>query len=980
MAIFSIVLRKMLKNKWLILCLLVGLIISIALVSSIPIYSSAVLQRILVKDLESYQIESGRYAGSYEINLYFKAGIKTDAKKGIYDQTLKYVKNDIPRMLNIPAHILVEDMETEPFDMKPEDPKKVDSGPARVAKIEALSDFESHVIVIDGKLPAKEPVNGVYESLVTEGALSKLKMVLGNVFLMKVPVDGGFMTCKVKPVGVFTTKATTDLYWSRSSSLYDERFFINVDLFKRDFVNTPQPLVKSINWYYALDYQKIMVSNIQSIQDSQFTITKYTNNLYDGIKTYAPFLETLKKYIPQQKQITTLLLALNVPVLLMLSFYLFMVSFLVIEADRNEIALLRSRGAARWHIIFQYFLEGLILVGLAFAIGPFVGLLLARFLGTSSGFLEFVSRKALPVSLNQDVYRYSFIASVIFIVMLIMPAYRASGVTIVGHKQAMARSVGKVWWKKAFIDIILIVIASFGIYVFGNLQNIIALAGIDPSVLPSVLSVSPLLFFASTLFALGVGLFFLRIYPLLIEAIYRIGRRWWSPPLYETLTHVGRSSRQYQFLMIFLIMTIATGLFSAISARTLNQNIEERLLYQNGAEISAMPIWQHEGGEAIVASDASNSTSPAAAPAPAKSGSKAAEGTAADAPRSGQYLEPPFLSYEQLPGVEAAAKVFKRTAASVEISGGAVENIELMAINPYDFGKTAWFRTDLLAPNHLNQYLNLLSMDPRAVLVSKSMRDKYKLKTGDVVKVGWPGVNSVSFIVYGAVDYFPSWNPLAKVDGSEEDPNPKNMLVVANLSYVQNNLALEPYEIWMKLKKDATSASLYNGIKQAKLNIDWIHDAKQEIIKVRNKPSQLGMNGAMTLGFIISLVITFLGFLLYWILAIRGRIYEFGLLRAMGISLSQLIVMMIWEQLLTSGIAIVIGVAIGGITSKLFVPFLEVTYAWTSQVPPFRVIAQAGDRTKLYVILGVILGIGLLLLGNIIARIKINQAIKLGED
>ena len=63
----SFVLRKMLRNWWLVLCLLGGLITATALVSSIPTYSMGVMRRILIEDLEELQEVTGKYPGRYLI-------------------------------------------------------------------------------------------------------------------------------------------------------------------------------------------------------------------------------------------------------------------------------------------------------------------------------------------------------------------------------------------------------------------------------------------------------------------------------------------------------------------------------------------------------------------------------------------------------------------------------------------------------------------------------------------------------------------------------------------------------------------------------------------------------------------------------------------------------------------------------------------------------------------------------------------------
>ncbi len=65
MALLVMIVRKMVKNKWLEISMLLGLTLIVALVSSMPLYTSAILERMLVKELEQLQTESDRYPGTY---------------------------------------------------------------------------------------------------------------------------------------------------------------------------------------------------------------------------------------------------------------------------------------------------------------------------------------------------------------------------------------------------------------------------------------------------------------------------------------------------------------------------------------------------------------------------------------------------------------------------------------------------------------------------------------------------------------------------------------------------------------------------------------------------------------------------------------------------------------------------------------------------------------------------------------------------
>lgn len=72
--------------------------------------------------------------------------------------------------------------------------------------------------------------------------------------------------------------------------------------------------------------------------------------------------------------------------MVMLAFYLFMVSQLNVDRERNEIAVFKSRGASSWQIFGMYAAESGILGIVTLVVAPFIGLVLCQFLGVSNGF------------------------------------------------------------------------------------------------------------------------------------------------------------------------------------------------------------------------------------------------------------------------------------------------------------------------------------------------------------------------------------------------------------------------------------------------------------------------------------------------------------------------------------------------------------------------------------------------------------------
>ncbi|TVY10091.1 ABC transporter permease [Paenibacillus cremeus] len=978
MALLVMMIRKMVKNKWLELSLLLGLVISVGLASSMPIYTNAILHRLLIKDLELLQTDTQQYPGILWTSIYSSAenGVEDNVKK--LREADRFMTEQLHPRLGLPLKTYVIERATDRFAMLPVDPTRVDDKVNRPVDIVAMSEMQEHAVLKDGVWPQKEPVNGEYEVVVVEDALSNLKLVVGNEFVIS---DEGVTPLKFKVVGVIDRKSYDDLYWYNYMSSYRGSFLIPFETFEKSFMEEQQLFVRSSIWYTAVDYTKMTLNSIPIFSSWYAGTENFLGERFANVSMKAPALQTMGGYYVKEERLKLMLWSLNVPVMIMLAYYLFMVSNLITERQKTEIAVLRSRGASRFQIVASYLIEGLMLGAIALAVGPYVGLMLTKVLGASNGFLEFVQRAALKVELTRDAYQYGLIAVLCSVAMTILPVLFATRATIVGHKQQMARQQKQSFWHKYFVDVVLVGIAIYGLQTFQRRMNDLQSLGLDAT----DLRIDPLLFLVPALFILGCAFLLLRIYPFLIRLLYGIGRKWWPPSLYSTLLQVGRSTTQYQAIMVFLSVTLATGMFSASAARTINKNSSEKILYGNGADIMMQIKWEDdapppgmEDQQPDASSDEDGTPAPVVIPAVKK---------------KIQFSEPPFLPLTQLPGVESAAKVFVKKDAAIT-SGKNKDTATIMGIDTDAFGQTAWLRNGLL-DHHLNDYLNLMAVDPSAVLISRSIADQFNLKPGDHIYAGWSGVEAAMFNIYGIIDYWPSWNPNPNFSdksatssaGTAANKNAKTstkvkypMLIVGHLSFIQNNLALEPYDVWLKLKPDASSQQLYQSLEDKNIPVTKLNDAKQLLIRAKNDPFQLAINGVMTLGFLISIIISFFGFLLYWILSLSGRVLQLGILRAMGISFRQLMIMLVGEQLLTSGAAIAIGVLLGNTASRLFVPMFQLSLQTSSQVPPFQVTFDPRDQLQLFIIVGFMLSIGLFILGSMLSRIKIHQAVKLGED
>ena len=925
---FTILLRKMRSTKWMVLCLFIGFLMAAGMMSTVPIYMDASLQRMLIKDMEEYQVDTSEFPGIYSIEMPIRAGTAVQSQLELIDNLPSAIGDRVRKTGISPANSKTVVYDNVLYLIRG---GNIDGATSTRLKMVAMTDLQEHITITKGRMYCEGGIaeDGAYEVIIAEPAIKSLGVVYGNEYDVTA-VDTGKDRIKIRIVGVYEQLSDNDTYWSETMSPYINAVMTDFDCFKNSMLPGGTVALSNIFVRYALDYQTIDMNSISSIVaslDDDFAA-------YDeaGYEFEMPMYDTLVSYQERAAKLTQILWVLQIPVMVMLAFYLFMVSQLNVEQEKNEIAVFKSRGASSGQIFGIYAMEAGALGLITLIAAPFIGLFLCQFLGVSNGFLEFVNRTGIAAKVTGTAVLYALLAVVIFFVTTMIPIIPASKLTIVQYKQSKTKVVKMSLWEKLFVDVILIAAAVVFLIIYTDRLN----SGSSDYVTNG--EIDPLIFVFATAFVMGMGLLFIRLYPYLLRLIYTLFKPFWTPSQYMAITTVARSQGgKERFLMLFLVITFSFGLFSANTARAINNNKEDRIYYSNGADITLSEYWTET-------SSTENSVTTTV------------------------YTERDFSRYEELAGVEQATKVLKNKKARFTLDGKTTDEVMLMGIQPDRFAQVAWFRNDLL-PVHWYNYCNALTDYKSGVLVSRALADDYEIVLGDEVAVRWGGNDTVSATVLAVVDYWPGINP-------NETPN----FVVMNYNYCYTETQLEPYEVWLKLADGATSEELYADITAKKMPVEWLVDSSQLLIAEKNEPQLQGMNGALTLGFIIIMIMTIIGFLIYWILSIKSRTLQFGILRAMGVTFREIIGIIGYEQILVSGVSIAIAFVIGGMASDLFVPLFQMMYDVVDQIPPFFVSAAGSDYVKIYAIIVLMLGGGFAILGHIIKKININKALKLGED
>ena len=920
----QLILQKIKNKKGLVFSLLLGNILLISIVCCNVIYTRASLQRMINTTFSDYLEQQN----TYPMLVSVQSGL-SQIPSGVGNQKAYFRSREVANLVEdeyeIPLKMKIrhDQITVVHLDM---DNYRGKSQSQITLKLGAITDLPRHVVLREGTYPSSEfTEDGYAEVMMCQRMMITQCLVVGDTFTSTKLTDENGELLKLRIVGVFDADETIDDgYWVQTPSAYFQEFIMEESLFSRLFVSD-EPQIAIRTFYQLLfDYGRVKPEDVERIIDVS---QKYNEEFksYSDTEYREKFSERLAVYLSDARKVRITLWVLQVPVFILLGVFIFMVAKQMLEMEQSEISIMKSRGASKKQIIQVYLLQSTMTAVAGWVIGIPLAFFLCQVIGSANAFLEFVSRKALPVELTLDVLLAGILAALFSIAVMVVPVLKYSNVTIVAQKQRKTRGNGAPWWQRYFVDVLLLAVSLYGLYSFSGQKDALAAAVADGA------SLDPLLFLSSSLFIMGAGLVSLRIVPMISWAVYRIGRKHWSPALYTSFLRIIRTRYRQSFIMIFLIVTVALGIFNAKAARTINRNEELRLHYLTGADVVLKEKWQdnsaslEDGGELT-------------------------------------YIEPDFDKYLTMDHVVSGTKVYRDLKSTVTTNN--LKNVQLMGIHTREFGETAFMDTSLL-PEYWFNYLNLMSEDSGNLIVSSNFRENFGYKVGDdlMFKSG-PGGSTWGKIV-AFVDYWPGYNPYSytrREDGLYSQT--EKYLIVAHLSRLQSMDGILPYEVW--LRTDGTTSGVYEGIEQKKITLTSFTDVADSVIRLKNNAVFQGTNGILTVGFIVVLM--------------QSRALQFGIFRAMGMSLKEILAGLINEQVFITGFSMLIGGVVGVIASHLYVPLIQISYASYDQPLPLRIASAGSDSLKLFLLIGIAIALCLVILGWIISRIHISQALKLGED
>jgi putative ABC transport system permease protein len=735
--------------------------------------------------------------------------------------------------------------------------------------------------------------------------------------------------------------------------VFDNQFFIPEESFRLRIVPLLNDEIAQALWYIVKDGSEVNSSDVGWLLSRISTVSQQAASLLPNTRLEVSPQDALVRYRQQSRLLNVLLYAFSIPIIGLLLAFIGLVVSLSVNRQRNEIAVLRSRGATVAQVMGIAGLEALLLGGIALAAGMPVSQQIAHLIGATRSFLNFTLEGDLRVSMTFATLQFGIVAVIVTMVAQVFPSLGASRHTIVTYKMEQARTIRPPWWQRAWLDVLLMIPAIYGTYLLRQ-QGSVALPGADGT--GSGPFDNPLLFLVPALGALASTLLILRLLPIIMTVIAWLAAKSPSVGFLLASRYLARDPAFYTAPLVLLILTLSLSTFTASLAQTLDSHLHDQHYYQLGADGQLIELGQTTAanGEAAGAT--------ADGPAGASGPSFISED---------RWVFIPVSEHLNVPEIEAVTRVGDYSA-TIQVQGRWTE-ARYLGVDRLDFPKVAYWRYDF-APASLGALMNSLAIAPEGILLPAAFMRQHAISVNDPIQVRVSAYGQraeMTMRVMGDFNLFPTYYPQG------ENPAP---LIVGNLDHYFDYAGGQlPYGVWVSTAPETNFDQLRRDLRAYDITVLDYRSTRDRIQLEQQRPERQGLFGVLSVGFLAAALLTVLGFFLYALFSFRRRFIELGTLRAIGLSALQMTTFLAWELAFVVLLGLGAGTILGAGISNIYIPFLQAGNDPRAMFPPYMVEIAWPAITRIYMLFGLLFVGALSVLAVLLLRMKVFQAIKLGE-
>ena len=667
--------RRRIATAWrLELVLFLGILLSVALLSSSVVFSDLLAEAALRRTL--------REAEAGDVNFWVRIFVNLEEptiaaqRTSIYERSLDLVDDRVTQVFDPYVADRAHLLETSTFFYTGDSRFELERDARPRGRIQYMTRLfdEDRSTLVEGRWPsAPYRVSGQpLEVVIERQGADMVDIALGEVLSVH-PATGNTeeKIMEVSVVGIFQRNEPEDDFWygRQHNFSHHNGEWPTVPMFTTEAgilqqVATEYPgIYSNVTWIYDLDRQGFSFDEVDEIQQSIRLMRRDVVSLLDNSTVSLRLDRVLDEYSEQ-------LVLSRIPLYLMvflvvgiLAYYLALVSALTIRSRSAEIAMLKSRGATTPQVSLMVFVEGLLLAVPAVAAGT---LLAAPVAGILGGLFFDVQRDGIIIGLSSRAFLLGAAGALLSVVVLTLSTLVAARQGIVEFRQAGARPARAPLLHRYYLDFLLLALIGLIWWQIDSRSSFL----LRP-VGRGELEIDFTLLLGPVLGLLALGLIVLRFFPLAVALLARliepIGPVW----LVQGMRRVGRDPIAPGSLVVLLMLATALGVIGSAFGSTLERSQEDRARYEVGADVRV----QHTGDRQPVAT-----------------------------------LGLDDRELQEVPGLRTVE--VSRSTGNLLTQGFSSERFDLLAVDTSRFHRVAWFRPDFADGRTLGELMRAIQPPP----------------------------------------------------------------------------------------------------------------------------------------------------------------------------------------------------------------------------------------------------------------------------
>ena len=899
-----LIVRRQQYHLGMVLLALLGIILSVGLVTNASFFSQAVDRVILEQNLGEFSRVTGRPPLS--TNVYVFPSVRNPLTLQDSERISSQIGEALSSEVGLPLRQLGLEISSGTMLLQPQpDSDLYGQGKDLLGSVDIvyIAEVASHMALAAGAALDEDIVSAEILDVWMHEQLAQDMGIQLNDQLMIRP-DVTVEPVLIRIAGIWHARDPEEDFWFGDP---DGQLKSSLLVRGKDYIKFIQPMIPSgsreASWFVILDEHRLIPGNsaayLTGFQRGQDRIASFLPD----VRLNMPPLDPLKDFVQRSAVLTIILLGYNLPAFAILLYFLLLISSIIAQWQSRETSILTSRGMSISSILSLAFLEQSLLFIIGYPLGIALGLLIARLMGYTASFLTFTARPPLPVSMQGFSFSLTVVALGVSMFSRLWPILRSSRQSIVTEEHEWARPALGPFWYRYYLDFLLILPTY---YAYFQMRQRGSLASLVTS-RPEDLYQDPLLIVVPALFVITAALVTMRLFSLAMRLLDILANHTPWLTIHLALRQLGRQSHEYVSPLLLVIISLSLGIYTLSMAASLDQWLVDRMYYRAGADMTFTPL--------PVTGDVGVS--------------------------DGNWIAP-VQEFSKVEGVLGATRV-GNYPSRIAPGGGEEILASFMAIDRVDFPLVAWWRTDL-APEPLVGLMNRLALAPDGILVSQGFLKSNALQVGDQVSIQVDATEIFKtrslFTIVGVFDYFPTVYEEQRIS------------VIGNLDQLTALFGFVPsHDIWLKIKPTASEADIRKTLPGAINLVPSVgRDARILIAEERGQMERVGIFGTLTMGFLASATMAILGLLLYSYASLRERMYRFSVLHAVGLLHRQIVSQVVMEYTFLATFGALAGAFIGMLASQLFVPYFRVTGERGIPLPPLIPLTSDQSTVNLAII------------------------------